>query len=173
MRLTLSEPRFPRASWENTYHLGLSGETEREGRNKEMCRLRVSVPSRCLLPAVRQRHSQGPPPHTPSAKGLFSSFQQRFRDVQLSQRHTAGKPGLEPRPSVCWARAPSIILSSHLVHRTSSHNRPWNSSPHPPHSAPPPLSTWPGESSLEPAATRTLSKNPQAQAEGKRGTVNI
>lgn len=31
-----------------------------------------------------------------------------------------------------------------------------------------PLSTWPRASNLEPAATRTLSKNPQAEAEGEK-----
>ena len=32
----------------------------------------------------------------------------------------------------------------------------------------PPLPAWPKESSLEPAATRTLAKNPQAKAEGQK-----
>lgn len=47
MRLTLSEPRFPKASWENTYHLGLSGETEQEDGNKGI----ADCGCRCLLTA--------------------------------------------------------------------------------------------------------------------------
>lgn len=111
----------------------------------------LSVTSHCWLQGTDTRLILMTPHATPERRfrNMFSQSTEQ-QSLNLNPGLLAPRPGPLPL-GLSW--------SHHLLHQTS---------PSTPHPLPPPLSTWPRASNLEPAATRTPSKNPQAKAEGEK-----